>query len=64
MYSFLGHSGKREEGCFSERGLAEKSAWRDIKDQLVLIRDQNSLPFCEIRNNFTPALLFIRQDYK
>ena len=53
------------DGCFPEERLGEKEgAWQYLEEQLVLIRDQRSLLFCEIRNNFTLPLVFIRPYYK
>ena len=50
---------KGEDGRFSEGGLGGKEgAWWDLKEQLVLLRDQQN------RNNSTPPLLFIRPNYK
>ena len=37
---------------------------RYTQEHLVVIRDEESLSFCEIRNNPIPPLLFIRSPYK
>ena len=56
---------KGEEGLFSEGLLGEKEgAWWDLKEQMVVIREQKSLSFCKILNHSTTFLLFIRSHYK
>ena len=53
-----------KEGRFFEGGLGEKEgAWWDLKEQLVLIKDQNSLSFSETQINSTSPLLFIQSHY-
>ena len=42
----------------------EVAAWDYPQEYLVLKRDEKSLSFCEIQNNLTPPLLFIRPLYK
>ena len=54
-----------DDGRFFEGGLEEKEGtWRALDERLVLIRDQESLSFCKIRDNSTASLLFIRTHYK
>ena len=60
VYSLLGQT----EDLFLEG--AGRRPHREITPQehLVVIREEKSLSFCEIRNNPTPPLLFIRPPYK
>ena len=59
---------REEESIFMEGarigGAGGRASWDYPKEHLVVIKDEKSLSFFEIRNNATPSLLFIRRPYK
>ena len=61
----LAQTERGDDSRLSEGGLGEKEGtWWDSEEQLALIRNQESLSFCKIRDNSTPSLLFTRPYYK
>ena len=55
---------KRTGRSFLEGLRRGVTLWDHPQERLVVMRYWKSLPFCEIWNNPTPPLLFIRPPYK
>ena len=53
-----------EENLFLEGARKEAALLDYPQEHLVVIKNEKSLSFCEIRNNSTPSLMFIRPPYK
>ena len=49
-----------EEDLFLEDARREAAMWDYPQEHSIVIRDEKRLSFCDIRNNLTSPLLFIR----
>ena len=65
IYTLLAQPNLRGKKDISWKGARRGTTlWDYPQEHLVVIRDKKSLCFCEIWNNPSPALFFIRPPYK